>query len=66
LVASAQGQPGVASKMEELVREKNEHIAALHTELQRIRDGHQTMTRTYESKLAAHGVPIEELGFVPA
>ncbi|CAD7922916.1 unnamed protein product [Amoebophrya sp. A120] len=66
LIASAQGAPGVASKMEDLVRHKNEQIASLHTELQRVRDAHHTMTNSYGSKLAAHGVPVEELGFVPA
>ncbi|CAD7937643.1 unnamed protein product [Amoebophrya sp. A25] len=66
LVASTGQEPGVASKMEELVRHKNDTIAELHTELQRIREAHTKMTEAYESKLAAYGVPVEELGFIPA
>lgn len=66
LLVSANAEPGVQSKMEELVRHKNDILAELHAELQRIRDAHMQMTKAYESKLAIYGIPVEELGFIPA
>jgi len=57
---------GVQSKMEEIVHSKNDVIAEMHSELQRIREATVQVARAYESKMAVYGVPVEELGFVPA
>lgn len=57
---------GVQSKMEEIVHSKNDLISDLHGELQRIREATMQVARSYESKMAVYGIPVEELGFVPA
>jgi len=57
---------GIAQKLDEVIGYKNDIVGQLEEEVQRIKDSHQTMVRTYESKLAEYGIPSEELGFVPA
>ena len=49
-----------------MIRYKNEFIAELHEEVQRIQDSHRQMVRAYSAKLAEYGIPTEELGFVAA
>jgi len=56
----------INSKVEDLVKQKNEQINELHAELQRIKGAYAYTTHAYESKLALYGIPIDELGFVPA
>merc|ERR1712136_577009 len=45
---------------------KHDIVSQLEEEVQRIKDSHHTMVKTYESKLAEYGIPPEELGFTPA
>uniref|UniRef100_A0A7S4TAX6 Growth arrest-specific protein 8 domain-containing protein n=1 Tax=Alexandrium monilatum TaxID=311494 RepID=A0A7S4TAX6_9DINO len=71
LVASASNDQtqvagGISQKLDEVIAYKNDIVAQLEEEVQRIKDSHTTMVRTYESKLAEYGIPPEELGFVPA
>ena len=65
LLVSATADPNVQSKMEEVIRSKNDVISELHGELTRLRDAQTQMIGSYESKLAVYGIPAEELGFVP-
>lgn len=55
----------VVPSVEELEASKNEEISTVQEELRRIREAHSNMVRTYESKLAEFGIPVEELGFDP-
>merc|ERR1712224_1049296 len=70
LLASAnvdQATPnGISQKLDEINQYKNDIVAQLQEEVQRIKDSHRTMVKTYESKLAEYGIPPEELGFTPA
>jgi hypothetical protein len=62
-----QGVPGaVSQRLDEMIEYKNEFIAELHEEVQRIQDSHKQMVRAYSAKLAEYGIPTEELGFVAA
>merc|ERR1711959_121775 len=56
---------GVSQRLDQVLQYKNDIVAQLEEEVQRIKDSHRTMVRTYESKLAEYGVPAEELGFTP-
>merc|ERR1711953_233707 len=56
---------GVSQRLDQVLRYKNDIVAQLEEEVQRIKDSHRTMVRTYESKLAEYGIPAEELGFTP-
>jgi len=58
-------QAGISQKLDEIIEYKNDVITELHEEVQRIKEAHGQMVKTYESKLALHGVPREELGFQP-
>jgi len=70
LLSSANVDPstssGISQKLDQVINFKNEIIDQLNEEVQRIKDSHRTMVRTYECKLAEYGVPPEELGFTPA
>ncbi|CAE7769032.1 DRC4 [Symbiodinium sp. CCMP2456] len=70
LLASANVDPttsaGITQKLDQVIAYKDDIVSQLEEEVQRIRDSHSTMVKTYESKMAEYGVPPEELGFVPA
>lgn len=57
---------GISQKLDNVIAWKDGIVAELHEEVERIRELHRTMVKTYESKLAEYGVPPEELGFTPA
>merc|ERR1712032_892383 len=57
---------GISQKLDEINQYKNDIVTQLQEEVQRIKDSHATMVKTYESKLAEYGIPAEELGFTPA
>lgn len=57
---------GISQKVQQVITYKNDIAAQLVEEVDRIKEAHRTMVRTYESKLAEYGVPAEELGFSPA
>merc|ERR1712039_359202 len=57
---------GVSQRLDQVMRYKDDIVTQLQEEVQRIKDSHRTMVRTYESKLAEYGIPPEELGFSPA
>eukprot|EP00416_Gambierdiscus_australes_P039960 CAMPEP_0171103368 /NCGR_PEP_ID=MMETSP0766_2-20121228/58878_1 /TAXON_ID=439317 /ORGANISM="Gambierdiscus australes, Strain CAWD 149" /LENGTH=459 /DNA_ID=CAMNT_0011563787 /DNA_START=89 /DNA_END=1464 /DNA_ORIENTATION=- len=59
-------QTAISQKLDQVIAYKNDIVAQLEEEVQRIRDSHATMVKTYESKLAEYGIPPEELGFTPA
>jgi len=64
---SADQVPGaISQRLDEMIEYKNEFIAELHEEVQRIQDAYRQMVRAYQAKLAEYGIPAEELGFVPA
>lgn len=70
LLASAnvdQGtQAGISQKLDQVIAYKNDIVSQLQEEVDRIKDAHRTMVKTYESKLAEYGIPAQELGFTPA
>lgn len=70
LLASANVDPstsaGITQKLDQVIAYKDDIVGQLQEEVQRIKDSHSTMVKTYESKLAEYGIPPEELGFVPA
>lgn len=55
----------VTQSLEDVENAKNEQIMAIQGELKKIREAHSNMVKTYESKLAEFGIPVEELGFDP-
>jgi len=57
---------GISQKLDQVIQYKNDIISELHEEVQKIKDSHKQMVRTYESKMAEYGIPPEELGFTPA
>jgi len=56
---------GISQKLDQVIAYKNDIVSQLQEEVQRIRDSHATMVKTYEAKLAEYGIPAEELGFTP-
>merc|ERR1712061_862906 len=56
---------GISQKLDQVIAYKNDILTQLQEEVQRIKDSHKTMVKTYESKLAEYGIPAEELGFMP-
>merc|ERR1712224_1160161 len=56
---------GISQKLDQVIAYKNDIVSQLQDEVQRIKDSHRTMVKTYESKLAEYGIPPEELGFTP-
>merc|ERR1712110_1253037 len=57
---------GISQKLDQVIAYKNDIVSQLQEEVQRIKESHRTMVRTYESKLAEYGIPPEELGFTPS
>merc|ERR1711959_177520 len=57
---------GISQKLDQVIQYKNDIITELHEEVQKIKDAHRQMLRTFECKLAEYGIPTEELGFTPA
>merc|ERR1712187_544860 len=57
---------GISHKLDQVIAYKNDIVSQLQDEVQRIKDSHRTMVKTYESKLAEYGIPAEGLGFEPA
>ncbi|KAL7878490.1 hypothetical protein AOLI_G00094640 [Acnodon oligacanthus] len=55
----------VTHKLEEVLDSKNVAIKDLQYELARVCKAHNDLLRTYEAKLKAFGIPVEELGFKP-
>ncbi|XP_017544335.1 dynein regulatory complex subunit 4 [Pygocentrus nattereri] len=55
----------VTRKLEEVLDSKNVAIKDLQYELARVCKAHNDLLRTYEAKLKAFGIPVEELGFKP-
>lgn len=55
----------ITRKLEEVLLSKNTAIKDLQFELARVCKAHNDMLRTYEAKLKAFGIPVEELGFKP-
>ncbi|XP_055776954.1 dynein regulatory complex subunit 4-like isoform X3 [Salvelinus fontinalis] len=55
----------VTRKLEEVLDSKNIAIKDLQYELARVCKAHNDLLKTYEAKLQAFGIPMEELGFKP-
>ncbi|XP_060779219.1 dynein regulatory complex subunit 4 isoform X2 [Neoarius graeffei] len=55
----------VTRKLEEVLDSKNTAIKDLQYELARVCKAHNDLLRTYEAKLKAFGIPMDELGFKP-
>ncbi|KAM3872146.1 dynein regulatory complex subunit 4-like [Diretmus argenteus] len=56
---------GVTHKFEEMLDSKNNSIKDLQYEIARVSKAHNDLLQTYEVKLRAFGIPVEELGFKP-
>ncbi|KAM9302437.1 dynein regulatory complex subunit 4 [Gastrophryne carolinensis] len=55
----------VTRKLEDVLDSKNNAIKDLQYELARVSKAHNDLLRTYEAKMRAFGIPVEELGFKP-
>lgn len=70
LMSSASVDPttatGISQKLDHVIAWKDGIVMELQDEVDRIRELHRTMVKSYESKLEEYGVPPEELGFTPA
>ncbi|XP_062996933.1 dynein regulatory complex subunit 4 [Elgaria multicarinata webbii] len=55
----------VTRKLEDVLDSKNNAIKDLQYELARVCKAHNDLLRTYEAKLAAFGIPLDNLGFKP-
>ncbi|XP_066570193.1 dynein regulatory complex subunit 4 [Amia ocellicauda] len=55
----------VTRKLEDVLDSKNIAIKDLQYELARVCKAHNDLLRTYEAKLSAFGIPVDELGFKP-
>ncbi|XP_039619335.1 dynein regulatory complex subunit 4 [Polypterus senegalus] len=55
----------VTRKLEDVLDSKNTAIKDLQYELARVCKAHNDLLRTYEAKLNAFGIPVDELGFKP-
>lgn len=55
----------VTRKLEDVLDSKNGAIKDLQYELARVCKAHNDLLRTYEAKLTAFGVPVDEVGFKP-
>ena len=49
----------------DVMEHKNEEIRELQMKLQTLVDKHNDLISHYEARMVEHGVPIEELGFMP-
>eukprot|EP00941_MAST-03F_sp_MAST-3F-sp1_P002878 g2878.t1 len=58
--------PEVSGKRwDDVIEVKNQAVRDLQQELRRLIAKHNEMVQHYERKMLAHGVPVEELGFMP-
>ncbi|XP_019872971.2 dynein regulatory complex subunit 4 [Aethina tumida] len=64
-LAVATKQQPTNKKLEKLLASKNATISDLEYELARMCKAHDDLISSYEEKLLAYGIPVEELGFVP-
>ncbi|XP_059762145.1 dynein regulatory complex subunit 4 isoform X3 [Balaenoptera ricei] len=55
----------VSRKLEDVLESKNSTIKDLQYELARVCKAHNDLLRTYEAKLLAFGVPLDNVGFKP-
>ncbi|XP_070244595.1 dynein regulatory complex subunit 4 isoform X3 [Bos mutus] len=55
----------VSRKLEDVLESKNSAIKDLQYELARVCKAHNDLLRTYEAKLLAFGVPLDNVGFKP-
>nr|XP_058135522.1 dynein regulatory complex subunit 4 isoform X2 [Dasypus novemcinctus] len=55
----------VSRKLEDVLESKNSTIKDLQYELARVCKAHNDLLRTYEAKLLAFGVPLDNVGFRP-
>ncbi|XP_054856524.1 dynein regulatory complex subunit 4 isoform X2 [Eublepharis macularius] len=55
----------VTRKLEDVLDSKNNAIKDLQYELARVCKAHNDLLRTYEAKLTAFGIPLDNLGFKP-
>ncbi|XP_053304482.1 dynein regulatory complex subunit 4 [Spea bombifrons] len=55
----------VTRKLEDVLDTKNNAIKDLQYELARVCKSHNDLLRTYEAKMRAFGIPVDEFGFKP-
>ncbi|CAM5094170.1 unnamed protein product [Natator depressus] len=55
----------VTRKLEDVLDSKNNTIKDLQYELARVCKAHNDLLRTYEAKLTAFGIPLDNMGFKP-
>ncbi|XP_072492501.1 dynein regulatory complex subunit 4 isoform X2 [Notamacropus eugenii] len=55
----------VSRKLEDVLESKNNTIKDLQYELARVCKAHNDLLRTYEAKLVAFGIPLDNIGFKP-
>ncbi|XP_011926618.1 PREDICTED: growth arrest-specific protein 8 isoform X2 [Cercocebus atys] len=55
----------VSRKLEDVLESKNSTIKDLQYELARVCKAHNDLLRTYEAKLLAFGIPLDNVGFKP-
>uniref|UniRef100_G3SM50 Dynein regulatory complex subunit 4 n=1 Tax=Loxodonta africana TaxID=9785 RepID=G3SM50_LOXAF len=55
----------VSRKLEDMLESKNSTIKDLQYELARVCKAHNDLLRTYEAKLLAFGIPLDNVGFRP-
>ncbi|XP_074056764.1 dynein regulatory complex subunit 4 isoform X2 [Macrotis lagotis] len=55
----------VSRKLEDVLESKNSTIKDLQYELARVCKAHNDLLRTYEAKLVAFGIPLDNIGFKP-
>nr|XP_044617167.1 dynein regulatory complex subunit 4 isoform X5 [Equus asinus] len=55
----------VSRKLEDVLESKNSAIKDLQYELARVCKAHNDLLRTYEAKLLAFGIPLDNVGFKP-
>ncbi|XP_020844758.1 dynein regulatory complex subunit 4 isoform X3 [Phascolarctos cinereus] len=55
----------VSRKLEDVLESKNSLIKDLQYELARVCKAHNDLLRTYEAKLVAFGIPLDNIGFKP-
>ncbi|NXW70455.1 DRC4 protein, partial [Hirundo rustica] len=69
VVASSSLDPSalslVSNKLEEVLNSKNATIQDLQLQLARVCKAHNDMLQTFEAKLTAFGIPVDNLGFQP-
>ncbi|KNC47708.1 growth-arrest-specific protein 8 [Thecamonas trahens ATCC 50062] len=70
VLAASNIEPGalaaVTKRLEDVLDVKNKTIRALQLEVAKVVKARNDTIRVYEAKLAEYGIPVEDLGFVPA